>query len=323
MRMLTYSLIVTFCLSAVTANAAGVQLIEIPGGDRSQSLEGAVWSPCGLPPAMVTLRRVEVPGVKGCPVVGEQLPLVVISHGGRGWYGGHHDTATALANAGYVVAAITHPDADGRGWQTDRPAAIKRLIDYMLGEWTGHAQLDADRIGFFGFSRGGYTGLVLIGGKPDFRLFILHCEQVPTDPICTPLGDTKAPRGQRSAKPTLPLIHDPRISAAVIAAPLGLVFSPEGLKDVTVPVQLWRPENDELATHPYNAEAVYQALPVETDYRVISGAGHFVILAPCTEPQALAVPALCQDAGGFDRVAFHKKFNADILAFFQKHLDKP
>lgn len=164
---------------------------------------------------------------------------------------------------------------------------------------------------------------MLIGGKPDFRLFILHCEQVPTDPICTPLGDTKAPRGQRSAKPTLPLIHDPRISAAVIAAPLGLVFSPEGLKDVTVPVQLWRPENDELATHPYNAEAVYQALPVETDYRVISGAGHFVILAPCTEPQALAVPALCQDAGGFDRVAFHKKFNADILAFFQKHLDKP
>lgn len=323
MRILAFSLIATFCLSAATVDAAGVQMIEIPVGDRPQALEGAVWSPCDALPTMMTLRRIEVPGVRDCPVVGEQLPLIVISHGARGWYGGHHDTAEALAEAGYVVAAVTHPDADGRGWQTGRPAAIKQLIDYMLGEWTGRAQLDAARIGFFGFSRGGYTGLVLIGGKPDFRLIVLHCKQVPTDPICAPLGGTKSPSGPRSAAPTLPFTQDPRIKAAVIAAPLGLVFSPEGLKDVTVPVQLWRPENDELATHPFNAEAVYQALSVETDYRVISGAGHFAILAPCTEPQAQAIPALCQDVGGFDRVAFHKEFNAGIMAFFQKHLGKP
>ena len=321
MRMLKFTPIMTLCLSAATVNAAGVQSIEVPGDDGSQSLEGAVWSPCDAPAAMLRLRRIEMPGVKDCPVVGGQLPLVIISHGGGGWYGGHHDTATALADAGYVVAAITHPDADGRGWQTDRPAAVKRLIDYMLGEWTGRAQLDADRIGFFGFSRGGYTGLVLIGGKPDFRLFVLHCKEVPTDPICTPPGGTKATHSQGSAETTRPLTHDQRINAAVIAAPLGLVFSPEGLKDVAVPVQLWRPENDELATHPYNAEAVYHALPVETDYRVISGAGHFVILAPCTQRQAQAGPAICHDTDGFDRVAFHKKFNADILAFFQKHLE--
>ena len=52
-------------------------------------------------------------------------------------------------------------------------------------------------------------------------------------------------------------------------------------------------------------------------------AGHFAILAPWTEPQARAIPKLCQDERGFDRVAFHKTFNAEILAFFRKHLDKP
>ncbi|MDR6633939.1 putative dienelactone hydrolase [Phyllobacterium sp. 1468] len=31
-------------------------------------------------------------------------------------------------------------------------------------------------------------------------------------------------------------------------------------------------------------------------------------------------PELCTDHAGFDRVAFHKQFDADILAFFRKNL---
>jgi hypothetical protein len=30
----------------------------------------------------------------------------------------------------------------------------------------------------------------------------------------------------------------------------------------------------------------------------------------------------CVDLPGFDRVAFHKEFNADVLAFFQKYLSR-
>ena len=47
--------------------------------------------------------------VPACPVTGEKLPLIVMSHGRRGWFGGHHDTAAALADAGFVVAALNHP----------------------------------------------------------------------------------------------------------------------------------------------------------------------------------------------------------------------
>ena len=315
------ALVTLLWLSTGLAEAAGIQRLTLAGDEGAPNLEGAVWSPCAAAPETVKLRRIEVPGVKDCPVMGSGLPLVVMSHGYRGWFGGHHDTAAALADAGYVVATITHPDAPGRRWQTARPATVKRLIDHMLGTWPDHQRLDGRRIGFFGFSRGGYTGLVLIGGKPDFRRFVEHCRAVPDDRICQPTDRSSKPSSAGKAGPKRSFIHDPRIKAAVIAAPLGLVFSPEGLRDVTVPVQLWRPEHDVLASHPYNAEAVYQALPVKPDYRVVPNAGHFVIMVPCSAPMARAVPEICNDAPGFDRVAFHRQFNAEILAFFDKHLD--
>lgn len=322
------ALIATLCLFAAftiasAAKAAGLQHIAVPGEDGATPLEGAAWYPCAAPPDVVNLRRIEVPGVKDCPIEGEGLPLVVISHGARGWFGGHHDTAAALADAGYVVAAITHPDGPGRRWQTARPAAIKRLIDYMLSAWPQRERLDDNRIGFFGFSRGGYTGLVLIGGKPDFRRIAQHCREVPNEPLCRFSKGPASTSGSASGARKRIFTQDPRITAAVIAAPLGLVFSPEGLQDVQVPVQLWRPEHDALATHPYNAEAVYQGLPVKPEYHVVAGAGHFAILAPCTPPQAQAVPMICEDAPGFDRVAFHRDFNAGTLAFFEKHLSRP
>jgi len=317
MRLPTVLSIAFLWLFAANAQAGGLSLLEVPAGEDVPMLKGAVWSPCAAPDQTVKLRRMELPGVRDCPVKGEELALVVISHGAFGWFGGHHDTAAALADAGYVVAAITHPDDRTRRWQTERPAAIKRVIDHMLTAWSGHAKLDPERIGVFGFSRGGYTGLVAVGGVPDFRLAGEFCRKVPTDPLCG-WPSTSAPTKRTAPSYT----HDARIKAAVIAAPLGIVFSSEGMTRVTVPIQLWQAENDDVATH-HNTKAVREALPVAPEYHVIPNAGHFAILAPCSKRQAQAVPKLCNDADGFDRVAFHQKFNARIVKFFDKHLTKP
>jgi len=304
---------------ASSAGAAGIQRLETPAAEGAEPLRGAIWSPCARPAGEVRLRRILVPGVKDCPVAGERLPLVVISHGFNGWFGGHHDTAAALADAGFVVAAITHAGELSRRWRFTRPAAIKRLIDHMLERWPERARIDADRIGFFGFSRGGFTGLVAIGGVPDFRRIVDHCRRVRSDPVCRPVSQPARQDRRRVAAPAPRYVHDPRIKAAVIAAPLGVVFGRDGLKAVRVPVQLWRAEKDERALFPHHAEAVADALPVKPDYRV-APAGHFAFLTPCTPAQAAAVPALCRDAVGFDRVAFHQRFNAEIVAFFRKHL---
>ena len=44
-------------------------------------------------------------------LAGDHLPLVVISHGFRGSFVGHHDVAEALANSGFIVAAIIQATA--------------------------------------------------------------------------------------------------------------------------------------------------------------------------------------------------------------------
>lgn len=323
-KIIPLVLLAIACTAWVSAHGAGLKPLELPATADAPQLSGAVWSPCAAATSgSVSLRQIVVEGIRDCPVHGTSLPLIVFSHGARGWFGGHHDTASALADAGFVVAAVTHQDKSPN-WQTERPAAIKRLIDYMLGNWPNRSRLDGERIGFFGFSRGGYTGLVLLGAEPDFGRMISHCQKVPADVLCQFAFQSSANvAAAREQSPRVKgmYVHDSRIQAAVIAAPLGLVFSPKALKQIQVPMQLWRPEIDELVIYPYNAQAIYDGLLEKPDYRVVPGASHFAILAPCTEQQAQTVSALCRDAENFDRFAFHEQFNEQVIEFFGQKLE--
>jgi len=50
-------------------------------------------------------------------------------------------------------------------------------------------------------------------------------------------------------------------------------------------------------------------------------AGHSAFLAPCSPQLAAAVPRICtDDPAGFDRVAFHRDFNASVEMFFRERL---
>ena len=174
------------CCLVSPAEAAGIQLIDSGAG-----LAGAIWYPCVGEPKDVALGKlappvdIALPGVKNCPVVGAKLPLVIFSHGRGGWFGGHNDTAEALANAGFVVAAVNHPgDSGSDSSQRDslsvlasRPADMIRLLDFMLSSWKDRAAIDPTKVGFFGFSAGAYTGLVLAGGNPDFRRIAPLCTE--------------------------------------------------------------------------------------------------------------------------------------------------
>jgi predicted dienelactone hydrolase len=101
------------CLAS-PAEAAGIQLL-----DSSPSLAGVIWYPCVGEPKDVPLGGLAVgpvdtlTGVKDCAVTGTKLPLVIFSHGRGAWFGAHHDTAEALAEAGFVVTAINHPGDNG------------------------------------------------------------------------------------------------------------------------------------------------------------------------------------------------------------------
>jgi predicted dienelactone hydrolase len=314
MYALRFLVAITLCLTGTLAQAAGFRFIEAPADADGPVLRGAMWYPCAEPPGEITVGRITLPAVKDCPLLGERLPLIVVSHGQGGSAVGHRDTDAALADAGFIVAAVDHPgdtssDLSRSGELSvfvERPTDIKRLIDFLVDASPFAAKIDRERIGFFGFSRGGYTGLVLIGVDPDWVGFTAFCRQS-VSRLC----------GQKL--PEQPLTHDRRIKAAVIADPLAIFVDAESYAAVKVPVQLWASERGGDGVLPHDVAAVDRGLPAGHEYHVVANAGHFAFVPPCP---AAAAPEFCTDAPGFDRVAFHKQFNADVLAFFREHLTK-
>jgi predicted dienelactone hydrolase len=315
-------------LTAGAARAAnvGFEEVSVPNGGGKPLVVG-IWYPTAAPATAHALGSFTQDVAQDAPVAGQNLPLVVFSHGTGGWYGGHYDTALALAEAGFVVAAVSHTgdtyDDQSQSAQIwVRSAHIHRLIDYMLAEWPAHAQLDAARVGMFGFSAGGFTTLVVAGGAPDLTLVAPHCKVQPSAFECGVLK--KAGPGLAAAVASLPrslFVHDPRVRAAVVAAPaLGFTFGRAGLQDVTIPIQLWRAEDDHILPGLDYAAAVDRDLPRPADYHVVANMDHYDFLSPCSEQMKARAPDVCVERPGFDRAAFHADFDRDVVAFFEKTL---
>lgn len=314
-----WAVAVAFCCLGSPLRAAGIQLL-----DFDPRLAGAIWYPCAGQPEAVPLGNLAVgadfglTGVKDCHITAAKLPLVVFSHGRGAWFGAHHDTAAALADAGFVVAAINHPGdsfSDSSRQDTlsvwmSRPVDMVRLLDYMLHDWKDKAVIDPARIGLFGFSLGGYTGLVLTGAKPDFERLARICKE--KRGICGQLLD-----GERPASPP----QDVRIQAAVIVDPASAVFTADNLAAIKIPLQFWRSERGGSGVGDGSGNArVATSLPAKPDVHVVP-AGHFAFLAPCSPQLATAIPRICSDNPlDFDRATFHRDFNASVARFFRQHL---
>ncbi|NCT68655.1 MAG: dienelactone hydrolase [Rhodanobacteraceae bacterium] len=254
-------------------------------------------------------------------------PLVVISHGTAGGPMSHLDTALALAEAGYVVAAPLHngdnfQDTSKVGtseWFIDRSRQIARVNDFLLDQWKDRDRLDPKRLGIFGFSAGGTTALIAVGGTPDFGLVEPLCKSHP-EFVC------------QLQKPGVPMrvpaatewTHDARISAAVVVAPgYGFTFEPDGLSAVRARVQLWEGSLDASLPLATNAGAVRRLLPQPPEFHLVDNADHFSFLMPCGAAGLLLPKMLCADPDGFDRTAFHAQFNAAVVAFFNESLREP
>jgi predicted dienelactone hydrolase len=186
----------------------------------------------------------------------------------------------------------------------------------MLTAWPEHDRVDPNRIGVFGFSSGGFTALVLVGGVPDMEREADFCAHYPQDWPCRMASDHKD-GGSESSTPPSAWAHDNRIRAAVVAAPsLGPTFTQAGLADVHVPIQLWRGADDPILRDPYFAQAIYDALPTKPEYHVVPKAGHFSFIAPCPSELARVAPEVCKDESGFDRTRFHEEFDRAVISFF-------
>ena len=168
-------------------------------------------------------------------------------------------------------------------WRGGGPGPVAPI--YWVRQVAEYAKsvVDPARIGLFGFSAGGYTGLALIGAAPDYARVARGCTAATK--FCEQV------RSETRSPPT-----DARVRAAVIAeAPSGF-FTRDNLAAIKIPVQFWRVE---LATATVNVDPegtarVARSLPGKPDIHNVP-ASHFVFLAPCSPQLALGRSAASRE----------------------------
>jgi predicted dienelactone hydrolase len=309
------------------ARSAGFQYLTIPD-DTGRPIELGIWYPSDARPAPSVLGHVAQTVAVGGEIKGEHLPLVVFSHGSEGCFCDRADSARMLADAGFVAVSLTHPgdnykevDRDALQILAARPRQVGSVLDYVTQSWPGHTRLDISRIGFYGFSAGGFTGLVLVGGVPDWTLFAPHCRDDPSEGVCKEGIAKRLSSAGAAMIPRSAWQQDARIKAAVLASPgFAFSFDPASLRSIGVPIELWGSNQDQVVPFASNAGYLQRYLPHITAAHDVADARHYSFLRPCSDAARAALPDICSDRPGFDREVFQNTLNKSLVQFFRTEL---
>lgn len=309
------------------AFAVGFQYLSIPD-DTGRPIEIGIWYPSKSATTPTKLGLIAQDVAVDGEIDGNGLPIVIFSHGNEGWYGDRSDSAALLAENGIVAVSLTYPgdnykdNSDRlRRQLTSRPVVTSQVIDYVLNTWSGREHIDHSKVGFYGFSAGGYTGVVELGGVPDWTLFAPHCASHQAEMICRGSWTKYLSSPQAAELPASTWHHDPRIKAAVLVAPAyGFAFDPKSLQGINVPVELWGGSNDDHVPFESNVTYLKNYMPHVLALHEVANAKHYSFLRPCSEALKAKNLETCSDLPGFDRAAFQDTFNQNLLHFFQSQL---
>lgn len=242
------------------------------------------------------------------PVAGDGLPLAVISHGRGSSALVFRDLAAHLARERFVVALPEHPGnnrddnslVDTLANLENRPRHITLTIDAAFADAVVGRHIAPRRVAVIGHSMGGYTALAVAGGRPTA---FAH----------------ESPDGKACA---VQVERDARVRAIVLLAPATVWFKErDALGEIDSPILMRTAEKDQFAPG-FHADIVTGGIGDTDliDHRVVPGAGHFSFLS--VFPPEMTRPDFppSQDPAGFDRSAFHKILNGEIVAFLRRVL---
>lgn len=311
---------------AVESWSVGFHQLDFPDPLDSQPMHAIAFYPSTDQAQLSKIQGYTIEATEDAHIAMGRFPLLVLSHGNTGTPLALHDLATSLARQGFVVVAVLHPgdnylDHSRLGSLSNlygRPLQVSQAISAALLDPLLAPYLSADQVGIIGYSAGGETALILAGAQPDLARLRKYCLQRPQDrDACKTQGQLIADRDDLSPQ------ADPRVGAIMLMAPLSLMFGRTALGGVHVPVLMYSGDGDELVAVDMNADALARKLPQPPDYTLLAGAGHFVFMAPCSEDQRAAAPALCTDREGVDREAIHRYLSDEAVRFFEGALGVP
>ncbi len=319
------------------ASQAGWRQITVPGTTPNEApIVVALYYPTEAPARTVPMGPFTVRAAIQSPPEAMFKGLIVLSHGNSGTELGHSSLAEALAQGGYLVAALRHP---GDNWQdrsllqasparyfTERPQHVSRVMDALLRDpaWSERIAKDAQgpRIGALGHSAGGYTVLALAGGQPDMLRISAHCKaHGGEDPIfCGVAQSGQSTTSAATATPTaqpIPALTDARVRAVVALSPLGVVFSPESLAKIRIPTAIYEAELDRYLVPRFHAQWITRNLP-NTQFHRVPNAWHYAFMDTPSMPIQSPDGDLSANPPGFDRSAYLQQLQRELPAFFDK-----
>lgn len=313
---------------SVSAQNAGYRTFTVPG---ETPMTVALFYPTAVADRVVPMGPWLPVVAPGAPASDAKLEgLILLSHGTSGTELNHHNLGTRLARDGYLVAAVRHP---GDNWQdrslvtsgryfSERPLQLSRVLDALLASPEWGKRIPTERIGAVGHSAGGYSVLALAGAQADRQRSAQHCRTVQDDPgYCSlakgPGGETSAAAAAGTAAPDLQPVSvaDRRIRAVVALAPMAVVFTPESLAAITVPVRVIMAEHDAVLNGKYHGQYVVANMP-RAQASTVAGAGHFAFMAQPTFPLPSPAGDASANPPGFDRVAFLTSLDSQVAEFF-------
>lgn len=239
-------LIFSLAASAQTLNV-GFHRLTLDDPLDHRPMRAIAFYPTRAAVSPTTLGLFTLPLAEEAPAVAGRHPLLVISHGNGGTPLALRDLVLALARRGFVVITLVHPgdnlhDQSRLGALSNlygRPLQVSEAISAALADERLAPLLDPRRIGVIGYSAGGETALILAGAQPRLERLRRYCTRRPDDrDACSAGGELLADRSD------LAPMADPRVGAAMLLAPLGLMFGSRELADVNIPVLIYSGDND-------------------------------------------------------------------------------
>ena len=255
----------------------------------------------------------------------DKYPLLLFSHGHQGDRFNSIWLIYALVKKGYIVASVEHYGDTGdlfipkeilKSW--NRPLDVSFVITELLNDSFIKDRIDSNKIGFVGFSNGGFTGIWLAGGQSenfDVKKILSEYPIAAIEKDPSLLNNIDYDLAKKS-------FFDPRIKAYFLMAPsFGFLFDEAGLRKIKKPVFIVSGEEDEVVKIHENAEHYAKYIPNASLWIIPGKVGHYVFL---NEPSRLGrkqLPSnLIVDDTSINRAKIHKEVEAAAIKFLNSNL---
>ena len=280
----------------------GLADLQIKASQGARGLEGFLWYPTQATDPVAAFHGnpvwVGIDAIKDAAPASGRFPLVVLSHGMYGNAMNQSWLATALAQRGYIVAAISHPgtstwlrDPDDARQMWQRPQDVSRVIDELLASPNLGTHIDPDRIFMAGHSLGGFTAMELAGARYDGAQLDSFCTQHKGDLVCGIFDDWHIAKTPDDLTRMQADLSDPRIKAFAVFDLGGTqTFSTASLAAIQKPLLIFgAPNNAHGLDLDVESRALVAALPAaNVRYLEPETLAHLDFLGECT-PKALAI----------------------------------